>query len=563
MHVAPGAGRGERVAVLVSNADDAELCSRALAQAGICNATHTDADAFSAALNHDTDVVVITAEAMSGAAGEALTGFLQAQPDWSSLPVVLLCRAMPDSTREAARDCSLLGRVSVLESPIRITSFISTVQMALYERRQQFRIRDLLEERAAQIRQRDEFMALLGHELRNPLAAISTCAEVLQLAPPDSEHCASCKDIVQEQAANMKRMLDDLLDISRLARDKLTVRRDYVDLVQVLRQCIDQVTSEIRASQQILQVELPQQPLPLLGDTTRLQQVMVNLLQNASRYSQEGSRIVLSTQRGNGQVEVRVRDEGQGMSAETLANVFEPFYQGDSTSALHGQRGLGLGLSLAARLVNLHGGIIRAHSEGPGCGSEFVVTLPLHSAQSVEAERGDAGNASELEAQRILLIDDNQQLALGLKTLLEDRGHDVRLAHDGHAGLEAARSWLPDVVVIDIGLPGIDGYEVGASPAPPAGAETCAAHRADRLWQYRRPAAGRRGGLRLSPGQADECRRTGSRYPRLRIAAALTGGAGMPRAARGAGGFVVVVITSMRGLSGSDRHSGESRRGTV
>ncbi len=458
----PGEGREERVVVMVNGARDSQLCGRALRQHGIASSVHTDARTFSAALVGDTDVVVVAEETMKGRAGEALRNFVAAQPDWSALPLVLLCRALPPATLDVARDSSLLGRgrVTLLESPIRITSFVSAVQMSLYERRQQFRIRDLLEERAAQIRQRDQFMAVLGHELRNPLSAIVTCAEVLQMAPADSQHASSCKNIVQEQAANMKRMLDDLLDISRLVQDKLTLRRDPADLALVLEHSMEQVASELNSKAQRLEVDLPDQPLPLRGDTTRLQQVFVNLLQNASRYLEEGETIELSARRADGLAEVRVRDHGQGMTTETLEHVFQAFYQAESAMRRPGQRGLGLGLHLAARLVNLHGGVIRAHSEGPGRGSEFVVTLPVQEVVAAEIERPVRSAPSKFKPARVLLIDDNRALVLGLKALLEDRGHEVRLAHDGYAGLEAAREWVPDAVVIDIGLPGIDGYEV-------------------------------------------------------------------------------------------------------
>ncbi|MDT8386548.1 MAG: hybrid sensor histidine kinase/response regulator [Thiogranum sp.] len=458
----PGDGREERVVVMVNGARDSQLCGHALRQHGIASSVHSDAQTFSAALAGDTDVIVVAEEVMQGRAGEALRQFLAAQPDWSALPLVLLCRALPPASLDVTKDHNLLGRgrVTLLESPIRITSFVSAVQMSLYERRQQFRIRDLLEERAAQIRQRDQFMAVLGHELRNPLAAIVTCAEVLQMAPADSKHAASCKDIVQEQAANMKRMLDDLLDISRLVQDKLTLRRDSADLGRVLEHSMEQVTAELNSNAQHLQVDLPDQPLPLRGDTTRLQQVFVNLLQNASRYSGEGGTIELSARRTDGLVEVRVRDHGQGMTAETLEHLFQAFYQAESAMRRPGQRGLGLGLHLAARLVSMHGGIIRAHSEGLGRGSEFVVTLPLQAVARQAVKRPERSRPSAFKPARVLMIDDNRALVLGLKVLLEDRGHEVRLAHDGYAGLEAAHEWVPDAVVIDIGLPGIDGYEV-------------------------------------------------------------------------------------------------------
>lgn len=454
----------ERVVALLGSPADAELCARALSLVGVDWDVYTDPEAFADGVKAVPDVVIMAERYLDGPAGDILTALLTGQPEWSSLPLILLCHALPPGgTRQATHRFGELGRLMLLEGPVRTASFVSTVETALRERRQQYRIRDLLAERARQIRQRDEFLALLGHELRNPLAAISICAEVLRQVPPDGDQAGECLAVVQNQSGHMKRMLDDLLDVSRLTRGKLTLQRSPLDLGEVLRSCLAQVRGELDGQAQNLVVELPGAALPVLGDATRLQQVFSNLLQNASRYTDRGERIELSAARVDGLIRVRVADPGQGMTAETLAHLFQPFYQAEGATRRVGQKGLGLGLALAAHLVELHGGAIRAHSDGPGRGSTFVVTLPLARVTGTgETASREPEAASRVPPRRLLLIEDNGQLAGGLKALLENRGHQVRLAHDGLTGVEVAREWRPDVAVVDIGLPGIDGYEVAA-----------------------------------------------------------------------------------------------------
>ena len=474
----------ERILVLAPSRSDAEACRRCLGIAELVHEVYEDDASLCAALGRPVAVLVVAEESLRGRAGDCLRAHLAEQPEWSAIPVVVLA-----GRQAAQRHCGReawdgFGRVTLLERPVRMISLIGTLRLALRERREQLRIRDLLAERADSIAQRDEFLAMLGHELRNPLAAILICADVLDTVPLDTGRAAQCREIVGSQARQMKRLLDDLSDISRINRRKLGLNLERTDLRQVLSDVVSQVQGDIDARAQTLELEPNGAPVPLLADPMRLRQVFANLLTNANRYSPEGGRIRVKVRTERGLARITIRDNGAGMDERALSRIFEPFYQdrgatGGQAAPHAGPRaGLGIGLTLARSLVEMHARSITAHSAGPGRGSAFVVTLPLAGAAAGQQEPAarapsaqDPGQP-ELAARpagpddaaaarrRILLIEDNQEFAGGLKYLLEARGHSVALAHDGVGGLRTAQACSPDVVVLDIGLPGLDGYAV-------------------------------------------------------------------------------------------------------
>jgi len=456
----------ERILVLAPTRGDADLCRRFLAEADLRSEVCEGDDALCAALQRPAAVLVIAEESLHGRAGACIRDRLAEQPEWSALPVIVLANGHSRASISLLDGYDSYGRVTLLERPVRMFTFIGTVRLALRERHQQYRVRDLLAERAERINQRDEFLAMLGHELRNPLAAILTCNDVLDAVRPDSEHAQRCRSVIATQARQIKRLLDDLSDVSRIARRKLSLQRKRTALSEVLQDVVAQVRGIIHESRQVLEIDLPDEPLSLLADGMRLRQVFANLLTNANRYTPEGGHIRLAATASNGLVRVSIRDDGAGMSEETLAQIFDPFYQAKMGGTSRGSRaGLGIGLTLSRSLVEMHAGTIQAHSAGPGQGSELIVTLPLHTAAD-EAPADDGADGAQGAAggqaapRHILLIEDNQDFAIGLKRLLEARGHSVALAHDGVDGLRVAQDRHPDVVVLDIGLPGIDGYEV-------------------------------------------------------------------------------------------------------
>jgi PAS domain S-box-containing protein len=310
-------------------------------------------------------------------------------------------------------------------------------------------------------RRKDEFLAMLAHELRNPLAPILNAVEVLRLLDPNDGMLRQQRDTIERQVEQMRRLLDDLLDVSRITRGKVQLRHEVTDLAAVLAGAIETSRPLLEAKQHVLSVTLPPRPVLLEADPTRLAQVFTNLLNNAAKYTDAGGHVWLTLEQHGTEATVRVRDSGIGMTGEMLAHAFELFAQADR-SLDRSQGGLGIGLTLARQLVEMHGGTIAAASDGPGRGCEFVVRLPAQPATLDVAEavpREPAARAPR-RPRRVLIVDDNQDAAESLALLLQLRGHDVRTALDGPGGLEAADAFGPEVVLLDIGLPGMDGYEV-------------------------------------------------------------------------------------------------------
>ncbi len=309
-------------------------------------------------------------------------------------------------------------------------------------------------------RRKEEFLAMLAHELRNPLAPILNAVEVIRLRQGDEAAQARALDLAARQAGHMARLLDDLLDVSRITRGKIELRRQRVDLRTLIRQTVDTRRPLFEARDLTLAVALPDEPVWVDADVTRLEQVFTNLLHNAAKYTDLGGRVWLAAEVRDGQAEVRVRDTGTGIPIEMLPRIFDLFSQVDR-SLERSQGGLGIGLTLVRNLVELHGGSVHAFSEGPGRGSELTVRLPLAPPEEKKVPAERAGSAAKkARRRRILLVEDNLDSAALLAELLGLWGHEVRTVHDGVAALAAAAGFRPDVVLLDIGLPGMDGYEV-------------------------------------------------------------------------------------------------------
>lgn len=309
-------------------------------------------------------------------------------------------------------------------------------------------------------RRKDQFIATLAHELRNPLAPIRTGLELMKMVPTDAATIAEARATMDRQVKQMVRLVDDLLDVSRIASGKIVLQKDRAELREIVRNAIEAVRPHIEEQQQELTVSVPDEPIFLNVDTVRVAQAISNLLNNASKYSDKGGRIWLTAEQRNGEVIVNVRDDGIGIDAEQLPRIFEMFSQ--ATSALdRSQGGLGIGLSLVKGLIELHGGRTEARSDGAGMGSEFKICLPADAArlsQSHEPEE-DAEAPSATKRFRILVVDDNRDAAIMLTHLLKLMGHEPHVAYDGLEAVQAAASLRPDVVLLDIGLPKMNGYE--------------------------------------------------------------------------------------------------------
>src|SRR4051812_33168956 len=307
-------------------------------------------------------------------------------------------------------------------------------------------------------RRKDEFLAMLAHELRNPLAAISNAVQVAGRAD-DRESREWSREVIDRQVRHLSRLMDDLLDVSRITRGKITLKWDIIDTVPVLETAVESVRRLVEERRHELDVSLPPGPLWVKADATRLEQIVVNLLTNAAKYTESGGRISLSASREGEDVAFSVRDNGVGIPPESLPSMFELFTQGDRTLA-RSEGGLGIGLTLVKSLAEMHGGSVTARSNGPGTGSEFVVRLPSASPAPEGRKDGAPSTADQRPCRRVLIVDDNEDMARGMARLLKLLGHAVATAHDGPSAVEAARSHRPDYVLLDIGLPGMSGYEV-------------------------------------------------------------------------------------------------------
>ncbi len=327
---------------------------------------------------------------------------------------------------------------------------------ALREREES--LRESAEELARADRAKDEFLAMLAHELRNPLAPLRNAAEVLRAPAAGAAQRDHAQDVLDRQIENMSRMIDDLLDVSRITEGKIELRKSPVDLGSILSAAANLARSGVTARDQELVLKLPAEPVFLDADATRLEQVFGNLLTNACKYGGDGCHIEFSAERAGAEVVVSVRDNGVGIAPDLLPRVFELFVQSSRTlDRAHG--GLGIGLTLVHRLVKLHGGSVEARSEGIGRGSEFIVRLPVLESPPTEP-RTAASTKAGRRSFRMLIVDDNVDAAESLAMLQGLHGHVTRVEHSGPAGLHAAADFLPEVVLLDIGLPGMDGYEV-------------------------------------------------------------------------------------------------------
>ena len=308
-------------------------------------------------------------------------------------------------------------------------------------------------------RRKDEFLATLAHELRNPLAPIRNGLQVIRLAGANGT-VEQARIMMDRQLTQMVRLVDDLLDVSRITRGKLELRTERVELRAVIDSAVETARPLIEQAGHELIVAVPDEPTVVDGDTTRLAQVVSNLLTNSAKYTHRGGHIRLTVERANGAVAVSVTDDGIGIPPAMLGRVFEMFTQVDRTLEKT-TGGLGIGLSLVKGLVEMHGGTIEARSEGEGRGSEFVVRLPVATSGAGEPDRtdGEAVGVEPSGRRRILVVDDNVDSADSLAQLLELLGNEVRTANDGAAGIGAARTFRPDVVLMDIGMPKMNGYE--------------------------------------------------------------------------------------------------------
>jgi signal transduction histidine kinase len=459
-------GNELRVLLVAPTRRDGEITYELLLKEGIecliCEGLQDVTDV----LKSEVGAIVMTDASIRDPALDRLLAKILQQPPWSDLPILLLTRdrvSLPSGIRALETG----SNVTLLDRPSSTRALVSAVKSALRARRKQFQIRDqLIEQQKADEalrqadRRKDEFLATLAHELRNPLAALRTGLEVVLRSPGDVHRTERMVGMIDRQSRLLVKLIDDLMDVSRIATGKVVLQQVRLDLRAVLEAVLESGKTVLGASSHEIQLDLPAGPVWVLGDAARLAQVVGNLLSNAGKYTPDGGRIRVALSEEDGQAVVRVIDSGLGIAPELLEHVFEMFAQVDRTLD-RARGGLGIGLSLVRRLVELHGGSVTANSDGIGCGSTFIVRLPLPTSADIEpSPRSEA--AKKPPRLKILVVDDNKDVADALAAFLDLDAHEIRITYDGASAIEAAAKLMPDVVFCDIGMPRMSGHEVAA-----------------------------------------------------------------------------------------------------
>ena len=462
-----------RILVMAPTPRDGDITRELLGGSAIETTLCRDLYELTHELDEGAAAALVAEEHLTGGLKAPLCGWLERQPPWSDLPVLILTRPGADSP-ELAEARRTLGNVTLLERPTRVTTLISAAQTAIRARTRQYQIRGHLAERLkneqalrSADRRKDEFLATLGHELRNPLAPIMNSLEILKLSGAfDDPRLMQACAVMERQVHHLNRLVDDLLEVSRITRGIIEVKKQPLDLTAIVKAAIETSRPVLENLRHQLNVDFDAEPMSIAGDPVRLTQVFANLLNNAAKYTNHGGLITVATRRENGEAVVSVKDNGIGIAPALLSQVFDMFMQVDR-STRRSQGGLGIGLTLVRSLVAMHGGTVEARSEGQGLGSEFIVRLPLIEQPAVAAAQ--QRRMEPLPSRRILIVDDSRDGGESLAMLLRVLGAEVALAHSGRNALECVDTFKPDVVLLDIGMPGMDGYEVaGRIRANPA-----------------------------------------------------------------------------------------------
>jgi len=416
-----------------------------------------------------TAIIFVSAVHLSDV--DRVKGYETGAVDYVSVPVVPeILRAKIGVFADLYRKTSELEHVnqSLEERVSERTQELQSTIAQLRERENRLRLQG--EALAEADRRKTEFLAMLAHELRNPLQPIRASVELLRQTKATLEQLQWARDVVDRQVNQLVRLVDDLLDASRISSGKLELRKDIVDFISIVSGAVESSRPLAERKNQRITLNLPSEPIYIDGDGVRLMQVVLNLLNNSVKYSPVGARISLAVEGREGNVVTRIRDEGMGIASADLSRIFEMFYQGQA-KADDAQGGLGLGLALVRQLVDLHGGSVEAHSDGPGKGSEFVVRLPTLSRQH-RAPQPDATEAAvehSTPSRRILVVDDNRDAAETLAMMLRLEGNEVDTAFDGEGAITATATFHPDVVLMDLGMPKLDGYEAARAIRRDAG----------------------------------------------------------------------------------------------
>ena len=453
----------ERLLLLPPTARDGQLSREILRESGLEAHVCASFDELCREIENGAGAVLVTDATLSSGTPDGLAEVLKRQPPWSDIPVILLSPRGADSPT-AVWAMNALANVTILDQPVRIMTLVSALRTAVKARMRQYELRDRLEALRQADRQKDVFLATLSHELRNPLAPIRNALHILRLAGGDQETRVRLTDTMERQVGNVIRLVDDLLELSRVNQGRIELRKQRLKLSTVLRGALEVSAPLIEAAGHELVVSDPVEKILINADPVRMNQIVANLLNNAAKYTERGGRVEVSSRLEGSDAVIAVRDTGIGIPPEMLTRVFELFVQVDPGDMVSRQ-GLGIGLTLVKRLVEMHGGSVEARSEGLGKGSEFIVRVPAFVDQRTapsgsplrpESER----RRREARTYRILVVDDFHDSADSLAALLRLLGHEVRVAYDGPAALATAKAFQPEAALLDIGMPGMDGIEL-------------------------------------------------------------------------------------------------------
>jgi signal transduction histidine kinase/ActR/RegA family two-component response regulator len=451
----------DRILVAAPTGRDAELICMQLGAAGMYAERADNALAIASEIPNGVGAIVLTEEALVPDGLTALSRVLTRQPAWSEVPLILLTGESSFTSKHRTVE-GLDGRtnITLIDRPVRIKALVSAAQSALRARQRQYEIRDLMVQLEDRLHERDKFLAILGHELRNPLSAILLASQMTGAdAKIDNEHAR----LIERQSRHLTQLVNDLLDLSRVVTGKIILKPRVIDLRDVAAQSLRTIESAAEAQRVEIRMAPSKKPVCIYADPVRVDQILNNLLTNAVKYTPSGGHIDVRIESENGRAVIRVGDDGVGIATDRIDGIFEMFAQLDNAIG-RAQGGMGIGLALVRNLVHLHGGSVNAKSDGAGKGSEFVVTLPLASADLIEQEREEAAapmpHRELVAARRIVIVEDNTDVRdlLGLK--LRRLGHNVTGVSDGLEGLNAIVGTRPDLALVDLGLPGIDGFEV-------------------------------------------------------------------------------------------------------
>jgi signal transduction histidine kinase/ActR/RegA family two-component response regulator len=448
----------DRILIVAPVGRDAELMCAQLQRAAIHCQSFSSVEELCGEFDKGAGAMLFTEEALPPDAMHTLVRALEKQPAWSEVPVMILA-GLPsiDVKVRSFHELARRTNVTLIDRPVRIQSLISAAQSSLNARRRQYEVRDLMEKLEDRVHERDRFLAILGHELRNPLGAILLAS---QMTDDDGKLNGEHARLIERQSRHLTRIVNDLLDLSRVVSGKIVIKPQIVDLRRLAQQALEMLEETARAHDVAVELRLPDEPVPVSGDPVRIDQIISNVLTNAIKYTPEKGHVIVAVEARDGQAVVCIEDDGVGIAPERIGTIFELFAQAENAIG-RSQGGMGIGLALVRTLVELHGGTVEAKSDGIGKGSCFTIRFPLESSAAMP-ERAPQQQQALSPPRKIVIVEDNTDVRELLRLRLRRLGHDVEAVGDGVSGVELIVDNKPHMALIDIGLPRLDGYQVAS-----------------------------------------------------------------------------------------------------